>query len=115
MLMLKIRAACAGVLFAASTYSTCGPSAPPQPPVLDVVVPPLPPEDAGAPLDDQCARSCADWQRLHCPEGDPSPAGVPCVVVCRNALDAGIDTAKQLSCADTAPDCTALRACPFSP
>ncbi len=76
--------------------------------------PPLPPP---APVDvqalDDCGGACAIWRDRRCPEATPTPAGASCEQVCRNAAENGIDTAKQLSCAQSATTCAALRACPF--
>lgn len=83
---------------------------------------PKTPPDARAPIDagleaavstDDCAVACHYWRALDCIEGQPSPGGVSCEDACRAAADAGVDTAKQLSCASTVKDCDALRACPY--
>lgn len=73
--------------------------------------PPPPPVDVQA-LDD-CGASCAIWRARGCSEANPTPAGVSCESVCQNAADNGIDIAKQLSCAQSATTCAALRACPY--
>lgn len=62
---------------------------------------------------DECGEACQYWRGLHCPEGEPTPAGMTCEEVCRNAADNGVDIAKQLSCAHSSSSCAAIRACPY--
>lgn len=81
----------------------------------DVMVPPVAdaaPERDAAPSDD-CEADCRLWRAQGCSEGNPTATGMTCEQVCRNALDNGIDTAHQLSCAETASSCAVHRACPY--
>ncbi len=97
--------------FAGAVFVDCTHSPAVSPP--DVMVPPV---DGAVlvPATDDCSASCNEWRKRGCPEGNPTAGGLTCEDVCRNAADAGVDTAKQLSCASSAPnDCASLRACPY--
>jgi hypothetical protein len=104
---------CAVLFFAflAALFAGCQPR---RPAVLqnrpDFIGDASPPPDGPS---DDCASSCAAWRGLRCPEANPTPSGVPCEVVCRNAEVNGLDSAKDTSCASRAHDCSALRACPY--
>ncbi len=43
------------------------------------------------PSSDGCAAACENLRRLGCEEGTPTPGGVSCEGVCRNAAESGID------------------------
>jgi len=56
-----------------------------------------------------CETYCAHAIDLGCSFARPTPAGVPCVVVCQNAQ--GIDP-WGLACMSTAPTCEEIDKCP---
>jgi hypothetical protein len=87
--------------------TACHPLPAPQPP-------PAPVGDAGPA--DACLAFCAHATALHCVSASPSPGGLSCEAVCRNALGpaaraSGL-TVRYLQCCTAASSCTAEATCP---
>jgi len=88
---------------------SCVPPVPdPEPPVPpapapDASVPPAP-EPEPAPELEACERACVRLQELGCREGEPTPAGKPCVEWFCDAANAGI-LDLQPECLATITDC----------
>jgi hypothetical protein len=59
--------------------------------------------------DDACGLACEHARALGCPEGDPTPRGISCGEVCRNAASIGVDIGT--ACISAAPDCAAVARC----
>lgn len=101
----------AALMYVLVGLTACPKTAPHNP--SDVMVADAAPVDMDAAPADDCEADCRFWRKQGCPEGNPTAAGVTCEEVCRTTARKGIDTAHQLSCAETATDCNAHRACPY--
>ena len=103
-----ILAALAGTLCLCCRFPEPRPAPDPIPPA-----PPEPATDGGSDADPRepepevgtaCERACGRLQRLHCPEGEPTPGGQPCTKWLCEAASAGIVN-MNLGCLEKITDC----------
>lgn len=84
-------------------HTSCHPTSPGPTPAD--VTPLPPPVDAGP-----CARACARFRILKCPEAEATKAGVTCEQVCENVESSGVITLDP-SCVERATSCEATEQC----